>query len=149
MKNQIQDIVNHTFTFLLEHYFSNNVVEHINQNVHFNENDRIFYCSAALKSMNIFKKEKSAPILYIHSSSVFSEAVSFWFHGHNCAETLKPFSLTVEFENHDYSVDIVYNKESAWFEVSGEVLDHIWKKTKFSFLDESKSGKTNRDRKAA
>jgi len=149
MKEQVKNIVSETFKFLIDSYFSNNVVEHINQHVQFNEKDRIFSCSAAVKSMNMFKKEKDSPVLYVHSSSVFSEAVSFWFHGHNCAEILDPISIDVEFDNQEHVVHIVYNKETGWFEISGNVFDIIWKKTKFSFMNDAEVKKPANKKQAA
>lgn len=124
-KEQVLAVIQNTFSFTLNNFFSHNVVENIKKGLVRDSIDGRYLYVCPMKSMSLIKDVNAKPQIYIHESTIIPEAIAFWYHGLNCAELINPFDFTVEYNNKDYTLTAWYQKEDKWFHISGNLIEEI------------------------
>lgn len=125
-KEQVLAAIQNIFSFTLNNFFAHNVVENIKKGLVRDSIDGRYLYVCPMKSMSIVKDINAKPQIFIHESSIIPEAISFWYHGLNCAELINPFDFVVEYENKEYILTAWFQKEDKWFHISGSLIEKLW-----------------------
>lgn len=125
-KEQVLAALRIIFSFTVGKFFSHNAVENIKKGLVRDDIDGRYLFVCPMKSMSLIKDINKSPVIMIHESSIIPEAISFWYHGLNCAELINPFEFTVQYENKECKMKAWYDKSDNWFHVSGELIEAVW-----------------------
>ena len=116
------------FSFTVGKFLSHNPIDNIKKGLVRDSYDGRALYVCPMRSMSLIKDIDKDPMLMIHESTIIPEAIAFWYHGLNCAELINPFVFSIEYEGKEYELTAFYDKSDNWYNVSGEILNIIWKK---------------------